>query len=171
MLQIIRYPDPFLREVSEPVSQINDEIRALAREMIETMYASRGLGLAAPQVRVHKRLVIVDLDHEKHDPRVMINPRIIRRGKTKETGVEGCLSLPGVEAKVTRPAEVTLEAMNLEGETIEYQGTGLTAKAFQHEIDHLDGILFIDKVSMAAKLAIRSELKRLETSYEEGNDG
>ncbi len=168
MLEIIRYPDPFLREVSEPVSEINDEICTLARKMIETMYASRGLGLAAPQVRVHKRLVIVDLDPEKHDPRVLINPKIIRRSKTRETGVEGCLSVPGVEAKVTRPAEVTLEAMNLEGEIVEYQGSGLTAKAFQHEIDHLDGVLFIDKVSMAARLAIRAELRRLEAAYDAG---
>jgi peptide deformylase len=167
MLEIVRYPDPFLREVSEPIAVIDDDIRRLAEEMIETMYANNGVGLAAPQVGVHKRICIIDMDPENGDPHVLINPVIVSKSKEKMTDSEGCLSVPGISAKVTRPRKVTMQAQNLDGELVEYTAEGnILSQAFQHEIDHLDGVLFIDKVSIAAKFSIRNELARLETSYE-----
>jgi peptide deformylase len=165
MLEIIRYPNPILREVSRPVEIIDEEIRKLALEMIDSMYEDNGVGLAAPQIGRNIRLVIVDLDPRKRDPQVMINPVITGKSKEKETVVEGCLSVPGIEGKVTRAAELTVQAQNLDGDTIEYSGDGIFARAVQHEIDHLDGILFIDKLSPATKLSIRAELARLEENF------
>lgn len=165
MLRILTYPDPFLREVSDPVETIDDSIRKLAEEMIETMYAAKGVGLAAPQVGHHLRLFIVDLDPEKRDPRVLINPEFLRRSKEKSVEDEGCLSVPGITARVKRPEAVTVKALDLDGNEVEYSGGGLLGRALQHENDHLDGMLFIDKVSTAARLALRGELAHLEQDY------
>ncbi len=165
MFTIRRYPDPFLRERSQPVPQIDDGIRRLAGAMIETMYEHRGVGLAAPQVGEHHRLVIVDFDPEHRDPHVLINPKILKRSRTKETGCEGCLSVPGLEGKVARAATITAQAQDLSGAVQEFRVDGLTARAIQHEIDHLDGVLFIDKLSPAAKLSLRDEIRRLEQAY------
>ncbi len=164
MLTIRHYPDPVLRKVAKPVEAIGKEISDLANAMMESMYADKGVGLAATQVGVDKRVIIVDLDPENHDPQVLVNPVITSKSKEKETAEEGCLSVPGISAKVTRPAQVTVEALDLAGNTVEYSGGGLLARALQHEIDHLDGILFIDKLSIAAKFSIRDELARLESA-------
>lgn len=168
MLEIIRYPDPLLRQVAKPVEVIDETIRLLAEEMIEAMYDEKGVGLAAPQVGVSLRVVVVDLDYKRRDPRVLINPALVGRSKEKETDTEGCLSVPGVNASVTRAAECDIEALDLNGATVRYHGSGIVSRAFQHETDHLDGILFIDKVTPASRLAIREELRRLEEAYARG---
>jgi peptide deformylase len=133
--------DDVLRKKAKPVDKIDDRVEILITDMIETMYDANGVGLAAPQVGILKRIVVVDIGEGIH---ALINPEII-----KETGeqidYEGCLSIPGVRAKVKRPAEVVVRALDLNGSEIEIKGSGLMARAICHELDHLDGILFIDK--------------------------
>ncbi len=167
MLEVIVYPNPILRKVSAPVEAVDDELKRFAEKMIETMYAQDGVGLAAPQVGRNIRLFVIDVsrDPENRHPEVLINPRFLSRGKEKETVEEGCLSVPDITANVTRPTAVKVEATNLAGETVVYEGDCLLARALQHEYDHLDGILFIDKVSMATKLSLKGELKVLEETY------
>ncbi len=165
MLEIRLYPDPVLREECRPVAVIDDQIKQLAADMIAAMYAARGVGLAAPQVGETIRLMIVDIDVEKQEPRVFINPVLVKRSKEKATDEEGCLSFPGIMAKVTRPAEVTVEAQDLSGEMQTYACGGLLARALQHEMDHLDGVLFPDKVSPAVKLSLREELRQMEETH------
>lgn len=165
MLEILHYPHPKLRIVAEPVEVIDDAIRRLAAEMIETMYAARGVGLAATQVGVPLRLLIVDTDPRARDPRVLINPVLVRRSRHKVFENEGCLSVPGIEAKVKRYAEATVEAQDLDGRVVEYGGEGLLARALQHEIDHLDGLLFLDKISSVTRFALRHDIERLEADY------
>ena len=165
ILPIRHYPDPILRAVSEPVRTINAELRQLAADMIETMRDANGVGLAAPQVGHGIRMVIVDFDPENHEPRVLINPVIVKRSRQKETSDEGCLSFPGLRSKVKRALRVVCEAQNLDGDVVEYQAEGLSARAVQHEIDHLDGMLFVDKVGPSDKLSLRDELAELEYTY------
>lgn len=165
ILPIKQYPDPVLRKVAEPVKTINKELRQLAADMIETMRDANGIGLAAPQVGESIRMVVVDFDPENHEPRVLINPVIVRRSRQKETIDEGCLSFPGLRSKVKRALKVTCEAQNLDGDVVEYQVEGLPARAVQHEIDHLDGMLFVDKVGPSDKLALRDGLAELEYTY------
>lgn len=137
--------DPVLQKVSKPVTEVNDKVRALVQDMLETMYAANGVGLAAPQVGVLKRIVVIDVTAEGNQPIVMLNPEIIATAGS-QTGDEGCLSVPGKAGTVTRPNEVTVRALNLKMEPYEIKGTELLARAFCHEIDHLDGIVYVEKV-------------------------
>jgi len=137
--------DPVLQKVSKPVTEVTDKIRALVQDMLETMYAANGVGLAAPQVGVLKRIVVIDVTAEGNQPIVMLNPEIIATAGS-QTGDEGCLSVPGKAGTVTRPNEVTVRALNLKMEPYEIKGTELLARAFCHEIDHLDGIVYVEKV-------------------------
>lgn len=166
ILPIRQYPDPVLRKAAEPVKTINDDLRRLAADMIETMQDANGVGLAAPQVGESIRMVVVDFDPDNHEPRVLINPVIVKRSRQKEMCDEGCLSFPGLRSKVKRAAKVVCEAQNLDGDIIEYQVEGLSARAVQHELDHLDGILFVDKVGPSDKLSLREDLAELEYAYE-----
>lgn len=165
ILPIRRYPDPVLREPAKPVTVIDASLRQLAADMIETMEDANGVGLAAPQVGVGLRIVIVDFDPENRDPRVLINPVITKRGGKKELGEEGCLSFPGLRSRVKRSPRVVCEAQNLDGEVVEYQAEDLPARAVQHELDHLDGQLFVDKVGPSDKQSLRDELLELEENY------
>lgn len=133
--------DSILRKKSREVEEINERILTLIKDMKETMYEADGVGLAAPQVGILKRLVIIDVGE---GPITLINPEIIEK-EGSQTDYEGCLSLPGKQGKVTRPYKITAKALNEKGEKIEIKGEGLLARAICHEIDHLDGILFIDK--------------------------
>lgn len=137
--------DPVLQKVAKPVTEVNDKVRALVQDMLETMYAANGVGLAAPQVGVLKRIVVIDVTAEGNQPIVMLNPEIIATAGS-QTGDEGCLSVPGKAGTVTRPNEVTVRALNLKMEPYEIKGTELLARAFCHEIDHLDGIVYVEKV-------------------------
>ena len=148
ILTIVKYPEPVLEQPGEPVTEFNDELRKLVADMFETMYASQGIGLAAPQVGVSKRLTVVDLSQRK-DPAqklVLVNPEVIlTEGKQYEE--EGCLSFPEIREKVVRAAKVRIRAQDENGKWFEMDGEELLARAFQHEIDHLDGVLFIFRMS------------------------
>jgi peptide deformylase len=148
ILKIVKYPDPVLQQPGEPVTEFDDELRNLAADMFETAYASQGIGLAAPQVGVSKRLTVIDLSQGK-DPEqrlVLVNPEVIlSEGKQYEE--EGCLSFPDIREKVVRAAKVRIRAQDENGKWFEMDGDELLARCFQHEIDHLDGVLFIFRMS------------------------
>jgi len=166
LLTVLEYPDSRLRIKAKPVKQIDDGIRRLVDDMFETMYAAPGIGLAATQVNVAKRVLVVDVSEEKNDPMCFINPEILQRSGEEELE-EGCLSVPGVYEKVTRAEYVTIKALDREGEPFELETNGLLAVCVQHEIDHLDGKLFVDYLSGIKRQRIRRKLEkqhRLEAS-------
>lgn len=137
--------DPVLTKVAKPVPEINEKIKELAYDMLETMYTANGVGLAAPQVGILKRIAVIDVSPEGNRPIVLINPEIIATSGS-QTGDEGCLSVPGKAGTVTRPNEVTVRAYNLKNQQFEITGTELLARALCHEIDHLDGKVYVEKV-------------------------
>jgi peptide deformylase len=141
IFRIVTLGDPVLREKAKPVEKVNAAVRRLLDDMAETMYDAKGIGLAAPQVGVTKRVIVVDAGQGLYQ---LINPEITE-AQGAETDREGCLSIPGVWGEVSRAVQVTVRALNREGETVEVKAEGLFARALQHEIDHLDGILFIDR--------------------------
>jgi peptide deformylase len=157
--RILHIGEEPLREVSEEITKIDDEMRTLAADMFETMYKAHGCGLAAPQIGVNKRMVVIDTDNEHKF--VMINPEITK-ATGKEICEEGCLSLPGLREKVQRAVKITARFTDLEGKQIEITTEGLLARAIQHELDHLEGVLFVDRISKARRMQIRHELKILE---------
>lgn len=151
---ILTYPDPFLSTKAAPVTRMDDSVRRLIDDMFETMYAASGVGLAAPQVGSGRRVIVVDVSPVEKDvpPMALVNPEIVsRRGSAEAT--EGCLSVPGVEGVVCRPEFVTVKGLNELGDPVRFEAGGLLARAVQHEIDHLDGVLFIDRLSAAAVTA------------------
>ena len=185
ILPILQYGDPILRIKGKRIEEIDGRIRELAANMIETMHAAHGVGLAAQQIGEALQLTVLDISAVEDrpstlildgkditDPRtamplVLINPEIELRGET-EVGVEGCLSFPEMTADIERAHSVRVRAQNLEGEPIEIEANGFLARAIQHEHDHLDGILFIDRMSSAAKAALSSRLKRLQKETKRG---
>jgi peptide deformylase len=184
ILQILEYGDPILRAKGKPIENIDDRIRELAQNMIETMHASNGVGLAAQQIGEALQLTVLDvslvedrpstlkLDGKDVDPKaamplVLINPEIELRGTT-EVGVEGCLSFPEITGDIGRAKSVIVRAQTLEGGTIQIEASGFLARAIQHEGDHLNGILFIDRMNSAAKAALSSRLKRLQKETRRG---
>ncbi len=159
VLKIEKYGSPVLREKALPVEIINEEIRELVENMIETMYAEGGAGLAAPQVGVSKRIIIVDT--EERGPIVLINPVIIRKsGESKEE--EGCLSVPGIYSTVNRSSSITVEGIDLDEKKISITEEGFLAIVLQHEIDHLNGYLFVDRISAAKRMMLKEQLKNIE---------
>jgi peptide deformylase len=185
ILPILEYGDPILRVKGKPIENIDDQIRELAANMVETMHAAgNGVGLAAQQIgealqltvldisQVEDRLSTLKLNGQGIDPKstmplVLINPEIELRGET-EVGVEGCLSFPEITGDIERAKSVMVRAQTLEGETIEIEASGFLARAIQHEGDHLNGILFIDRMNSAAKAALSSRLKRLQKETKRG---
>jgi len=165
--EIIKYPDPVLQRIAEPVTVFNDELQALVNDMFESMYAAKGIGLAAPQIGVSKQITTIDLSFEKNpeEKLVLINPEItFREGKQYED--EGCLSLPDIREKVSRSAHVRIRAQNAKGEWFEMNGEELLARAFQHEIDHLHGVLFFARVSMLKRDLILRKIRKLQRDGE-----
>lgn len=162
-LKIRIYGDPVLRKVAEPIEEITDEVRQLAEDMLETMYANDGIGLAANQVGVLKQLFVMDMQLEKDNPgpMVFINP-VIRNPKGTEVMEEGCLSIPGIRGDVKRAREIDFEALTLDGEKVTLHADGLLARVMLHETDHLFGRLFVDYFSPVKKMMIRDELRALE---------
>lgn len=167
ILPIKQYPDPILRQPAQPVTVIDAKLRQLAADMMETMESAEGVGLAAPQVGESIRMVIVDFNPEEGEPRVLINPVITKRSGKKELKNEGCLSFPGLHTRVKRSPSVICEAQNLDGEMVEYHAEGLAARAVQHELDHLDGMLFVDKAGPSDKQSIQPELEEMEDNYQD----
>ena len=162
------YPDPVLKTKAKPIKEIDSEICKIAEEMLDTMYDYCGIGLAAPQVGLSIRLMVLDVTGEKTGERVFINPRIVEEeGETFEE--EGCLSFPDVMGKVVRSKHVKIIAYNLKGEELEMEAVGLQGRAWQHEIDHLNGRLFIDRMTPASTIAIKQKLKELEMDYNEAS--
>ncbi len=162
ILPILHYPDPFLKMAATPVPVVDAQVKALARDMAETMYGAPGVGLAAPQVGIGQRLVVLDCARKEEPPNLItaINPEIVsREGSVNEE--EGCLSVPEYYARVTRSARVRIRFLDLEGQTVELDAEDLLAIAFQHEIDHLDGILFIDHLSPLKKGIFRKKYQKL----------
>jgi peptide deformylase len=177
ILEIVKFGDPVLRLKGAPVGKVTPEIEALAADMIETMHDAHGVGLAAQQIGEALQLAVVDVSGiedrpsamfingdevpvEEHMPMVLLNPELTL-SKEKEVGKEGCLSFPDITADITRAANVLCKARLLNGDTVEFEAAGLLARALQHEVDHLNGLLFIDRMNSAAKASLASRLKRM----------
>ncbi len=159
LLNILKYPDERLHTVARPVAQTDERIRTLVRDMAETMYEARGIGLAATQVDVHERVVVIDLSEERNELQAFINPVITARsGET--TYEEGCLSVPGIYDTVSRAEYVTVEASDIDGNPFKLEADGLLAICIQHEIDHLDGKVFVEHLSQMKQNRIRTKLKK-----------
>ena len=167
VLKIVKYPEPVLQQPGEPVTEFDEDLRKFVADMFETMYASQGIGLAAPQVGVSKRVTVVDLSQGKDSSQklVLINPEVIsNQGKQYEE--EGCLSFPEIREKVARAAKVRIRAQDEQGKWFEMDGEELLSRAFQHEIDHLDGILFIFRMSALKR---NLNLRKIRKMQSEGN--
>jgi peptide deformylase len=158
VLKVRRYGDPVLRRRAEPVREVTPEIRALVTDMIDTMYDEVGIGLAAPQIGVPLRLIVV-ADDLSRTARALVNPAIVDQGGSV-TAEEGCLSIPGIFAPVTRAAWVNVEASDLDGRPVRLEARQLLARVFQHELDHLDGILFIDRLEPLARDRIKRRIRK-----------
>ena len=159
LLPILEFPDPRLRTRAQPVEQVDAALRKLIDDMFETMYAAPGIGLAATQVNVHKRLLVIDVSEKRNERLALINPEILSREGVEETE-EGCLSVPGVYDKVTRADRIRVRALDRDGKQVEFDADGLLAVCIQHEIDHLDGKLFVDYLSISSARASARSWRR-----------
>lgn len=158
-LEILEFPDPRLRTVAKPVRVVDDRIRTLCDDMLETMYDAKGIGLAATQVNIHERVVVMDLSEERGSPQVFINPEIEPYGERIE-GQEGCLSVPGYYDAVTRAERVRIKALDQAGNPFEIDAEGLLAVCIQHECDHLAGKVFVDYLSPLKRTRVRKRLEK-----------
>ncbi len=168
---VLQFPDRRLREVSKPIEAVTDEIRALAQDMLDVMYDEPGVGLAAPQLGVPVRLVVVDVqwteEGNEKSPRILVNPEIVQ-AEGRITWSEGCLSVPDFQADVERASQVRLRATDLDGNPLEIDASELEAVCFQHELDHLDGVLFIDRISrLKRSMYVRKRMKQLREERDE----
>lgn len=159
-LTILRYPDVRLHKIARPVGAVDDRIRQLADDMFETMYAAQGIGLAATQVDVHERLIVMDVSEERNQPQVLINPELVWTSDEMLTGDEGCLSVPQIYDKVPRHERVRVRALDRNGQPIEFDAEGLLAVCVQHEMDHLLGKVFVDYLSPLKRNRIRAKLQK-----------
>jgi len=162
VLPILQFPDPRLRNTAQPIQQVDAQIRQLAADMIETMYAAAGIGLAASQVDRHLQLIVMDLSEDKNQPMLFINPRITPLTEQTQPYDEGCLSIPETYERVERPAQIRIEALDLEGKAFTMDADGLLAVCIQHEMDHLDGKLFVDYLSPLKRQRIRDKMTKRE---------
>jgi peptide deformylase len=158
-LPILEFPDPRLRTKAKPVPQVDATLRTLIDDMFETMYAAPGIGLAATQVNVHQRVLVIDVSETHNQPLALVNPEIVARDGIEETE-EGCLSVPGIYETVKRADQIRVRALDRDGKQIEFDATGLLAVCIQHEIDHLDGKLFVDYLSDLKRTRIRKKLEK-----------
>ena len=159
---------PVLRQRAEPVAVVDEEVRRLVDDLLETMYAAKGVGLAANQVGLARRVAVVDVGEETPTPLVLINPRIVQQSADTDVAEEGCLSIPEIFGDIERPKQVVVEALDREGKPVHFETNGYQARAIQHEIDHLDGILFLDHLSAVKRGLLLAKWKRLrkkETGY------
>ena len=158
LLPILRYPDPRLHKVAKPVTAVDQRIRRLVDDMLETMYAADGVGLAATQVDVHERVIVIDTSDARDAPRVLINPELIARSDDMVLGDEGCLSVPTIYDKVPRHARVTVRALGRDGQTYEFEAQGLESVCVQHEMDHLVGKVFVEYLSPLKRERIKTKM-------------
>lgn len=162
VLDILRYPDARLHKVAKPVQTVDDDIRRLVDDMAETMYAAPGIGLAATQVDVHLRVVVIDVSEARNELRVFVNPEIVATSDESKVYEEGCLSVPGIYDEVERPDRVTVRALDRDGTPFTLEADGLLAVCIQHEIDHLDGKVFVQYLSRLKQSRIRAKLSKQE---------
>ncbi len=160
ILNILEFPDPRLRKIAAPVTEVDDSIRALVEDMFETMYDAPGIGLAATQVNVHKQIIVIDVSEEKNQPLVFINPEITVLDDNLREHDEGCLSVPGFYETVKRPENIIVKALDQAGNAFEMQPDSLLAVCIQHEKDHLNGKLFVDYLSSLKRQRIRKKLEK-----------
>jgi len=160
ILTILEFPDERLRKIAAPVKTVDDKIQKLVDDMLETMYQEHGVGLAATLVNVHQRVIVIDVSENKDQPLCLINPEIIERYGIKENE-EGCLSVPGFFEKVKRVERIKVKALNRQGRPFEFEATELLAVCVQHEMDHLEGKLFVDYISSLKRQRIRKKLEKL----------
>ena len=163
-MDIRTYGDPALRRKAKPIQVIDDEVRDICQLMVEVMIRENGVGLAAPQIGISKRIFVLDADDEFH---ILINPELVELSEEVKEFKEGCLSVPGVDAIVTRSARAVVEGLNLNGENVRLVGEGLIARAIQHEMDHLNGNLFLDQLSTARRQSLIKEYQRAKREREE----
>ena len=161
LLNVLHFPDPRLRTRAVPVEDVDDTVRLLVDDMFETMYGAPGIGLAATQVNIHRRVIVIDISETKDQPLCLINPEITARDGIEEME-EGCLSVPGVFEKINRADRITVSALDRDGATFTLDADGLLAVCIQHEMDHLEGKLFIDYLSELKRTRIRKRLHKLE---------
>jgi peptide deformylase len=167
-LQILRYPDPRLHTVAKPVAQVDARIRRLVDDMLESMYAADGVGLAATQVDVHERVIVIDTSEMRNDPVVLINPQLVAKSEEMTLTDEGCLSVPTIYDKVSRHAKVTVRSLDRQGQAQEFEAEGLMAICVQHEMDHLIGKVFVEYLSKLKRDRIR--IKMLKRAREDELD-
>lgn len=159
LLEILHYPDKRLRNVAEPVDKVDDSIRKLVDDMLETMYAAPGIGLAATQVDVHKRVLVMDLSEERNEPLCLINPEILSSEGVEQTE-EGCLSVPDIFETVERAERITVQALDRDGTEFTLEADGLLAVCIQHEMDHLQGNLFVDYLSPLKQMRVKKKIQK-----------
>ncbi|AZG06557.1 peptide deformylase [Pigmentiphaga sp. H8] len=162
LLPILHYPDARLHKKAKPVAVVDDRIRRIVRDMAETMYAAPGIGLAATQVDVHERIVVIDVSEHSDDLLVLINPVITWKSEETQVYEEGCLSVPGIYDEVKRSARIKVEATNEQGERYEFDAEGILAVCVQHELDHLEGKVFVEYLSPLKQSRIKTKLRKLE---------
>ena len=170
-LPILRYPDPRLLKPSKPVTDFDDSLKSLIADMAQTMYEAPGVGLAAPQINVHKQLIVIDVSEQKNGLRVFINPQIVKTCEEKVIFEEGCLSLPGIYDEIERTARVTVRALDADGKEFEIEAEGLLAVCVQHEIDHLKGCIFVDYLSPMKRNRIKKKLLKEEREMKKSSSG
>ena len=168
LLTILRYPDPRLHTVAQPVAEVNDSVRQLVDDMLETMYAAEGVGLAATQVDVHRRVIVIDTSEQRDQPLVLINPEITWASEDLRVGEEGCLSVPTIYDEVRRHARVRVRALGREGLPHEFEAEGLLAVCVQHEMDHLMGKVFVEYLSLLKRDRIKTKMLK-KTRDEQGH--
>lgn len=162
LLKIELLGSEVLRRRAEEIAEVDDELRRLIDDMFETMYKAEGVGLAAPQVGISRRVIVVDVHDEEVKPFALINPRVVESAAETERAEEGCLSIPGIAAAVERPARVAVEGLDRDGNPVRVEGGGLLGRCLLHEIDHLDGVLFIDRVSPLKRKMLLAKWKKRE---------
>ncbi len=165
---ILKFPDPRLHKVARPVEQVDARVRGLIDDMLETMYAAEGVGLAATQVDVHERVIVIDVSDARDEPLVLINPEVVAKSDEKVTADEGCLSVPEIFDRVERHARVTVRALDREGSLHEHEAEGLLAVCVQHEMDHLVGKVFVEYLSPLKRTRIKTRLLKKARDEAEG---
>lgn len=166
-LDILRYPNPRLATVAKPVQAVDDRIRTLVRDMLETMYDAKGIGLAATQIDVHERVVVIDVSEDRNEPMVLINPELVWMSDERVKGEEGCLSVPGIYDGVERATSVRVKAMDEHGHAREIAAEGLLAVCIQHEMDHLLGKVFVEYLSPLKRNRIKTKLLKAEREWQD----
>ena len=166
ILPILCYPDPRLHKVAKPVAQVDERIQTLVKDMLETMYDAQGIGLAATQIDVHERVIVIDVSEKRNEPMALINPEIPWASEEKQLGEEGCLSVPGIYDGVERSAQVHVRATDRDGQSRVIEADGLLAVCVQHELDHLLGKVFVEYLSPLKRNRIKTKLLKQKTSEE-----